>query len=321
MLKANAYGHGAVEIARASVDIANWFGVANAEEGLKLRLYDIHKPILVTVFSKEDSELVVKYNLIPIIYNKEQIEELDKYGKLYNKVIDIHIKIDTGMNRLGVKSLQEFNEIINTIKCLSNINLQGICTHFYDNNLNTLRKQKAIFDRFTYNYKKLILHSASSNAIEIGTDYHYDLVRVGISAYGYSDYCNKYQPVMSVLSKVIAIKNISAYETAGYSANFRAYKDTRLAIIRGGYYDGIIRDMVGAKVIIRNTLATIVAICMDMSIVDVGSTPVNINDDVIIMGSLADKKISARELSDHCKTIPYEILTNIKGRIERIYYD
>lgn len=320
MLKANAYGHGAIEIAKATENLVDWFGVATSEEGVELRLNNIYKPILITVFSIKDCEIAVRYNLTPIIYSLEQVLELNQAAESKAKHINIHIKIDTGMNRLGLKSFEEFEELINTVKCLPNIQLEGICTHFYDNDINTLNNQKAVFDRFIYNYKNVICHISSSNTVMIDSKYHYDMVRIGLLAYGYSDY-KGFQPVMNVLSEVITIKDVNRSESAGYSGIFKPFKNTRVAVIRGGYYDGVSRNLLGANVIINNNLCKIVAVCMDVTIIEIGNLNIRIGDNVIIIGTMSNNKNTAIELARHSGTIPYEILTNIKGRIERIYYD
>lgn len=321
MLKGDAYGHGAVAVSKAADGIADWYGVATVEEGIELRINNITKPVLVTAYTPCDSIAIAQKNLTPIIYNLEQAEALSRAASSMRKIINIHVKVDTGMNRLGLKSLKEYQELINNIKCLPNLNLEGICTHFYDNNEETHIRQKAVFDRFLDNYKGLIVHAASSNAVVSDSKYHYDMVRVGISAYGYSENVSYFQPVMSVLSSIIVIKDVQKGEVAGYSGVFKAYKDTRLAIIRGGYYEGISRSLTGADVIIGRHKCKIVAVCMDVTIADIEDKDINVNDSVIIIGTLSDQINNADTLAAHSGTIPYEILTNIKGRIERIYYD
>jgi alanine racemase len=320
MLKADAYGHGAVNIARASVEIVDYFGVASAEEGVELRLNGIHKPVLVTVFSAADSALVSKHNLTPIIYNTAHANALSLAAVRASRIINVHIKVDTGMNRLGVKTLEEYQTLVNAVKCLPNLSLEGVCTHFYDSGDSVLIRQKAVFDRFLDCYRGAICHAASSNALIKDKAYHYDMVRVGIAAYGYSE-TEKYQPVMSVLSSVIAVKEVNKGEAAGYSAVYKAEKDTRLAIVRGGYYDGIMRSFTGANIIIGGKTARIVAVCMDVCIADIGDIEVKADDIVVIIGSMARYINTADEIALHSRTIPYEIMTGIKGRIERIYYD
>ena len=321
MLKADAYGHGALEIARIANEYVDYYGVANAEEGVYLRHNGITKPILITVYSSCDSRLIATNNLTPIIYDIKHAIDLNYIAAVVNKPIGIHIKIDTGMNRLGIKCYDELNKLIDTIKGLPNIRLEGLCTHYYDNDVINISKQNAIFERFVYDKKNLLLHSASSNAMLIDSKCHYDMVRIGIAAYGYSEASNYYQPVMSVISKVIEIKKIRKGEGSGYNHMFKPHNDTTIAVIRGGYYDGITRNMVGCNVIINCHLCPIVAVCMDISMVEIGNNSVKVDDDVIVMGTMSQYKNTAIEIARHTKSIPYEVLTNIKGRIERIYYE
>lgn len=321
MLKADAYNHGAVEIARYVVDDVDWFGVANLEEGIKLRTNGIEKPILVSVFSISDCDGIVKYNLAPLIHSISQAKMLEYYGKCYNKKVRTHIKIDTGMNRLGIKTRKEYLALYEFIKSSNNLIIDGICTHYYDTNPKIIFQQDELFRKIIGTFEKdIIYHTASSNAMILTKDTHYDMVRVGLSAYGYSDYNDNFQPVMQVLSSVIAIKDVKKGEISGYNT-FLADTDTKVAIIRGGYYDGITRDMVGCFVIINNKLCKIVAVCMDMSIVDIKDYKININDNVIVQGTMSSNNNNAKVLANQLVTIPYEILTKFKGRIKRVYYE
>jgi alanine racemase len=320
MLKADGYNHGAEEIMRAAGDLVDLYGVASASEGAFLRSIGANKPILVTVFLPADAKMAAEFKLTPIVYDKLQLKTIQCAAKQLNTRVYAHIKVDTGMNRLGVKTLSEYQALLKYSEQFPNVIIEGICTHFYDNAREVLDKQKEKFERFIGIRSGLTVHAAASGSAFKEKSLQYDFVRIGIAAYGYSE-LSGIQPVMNSLSTVISVKAVKKGEVSGYSAIYKAEKDTNLAIIEGGYYDGITRNFVGANVILGGKFNKIVAICMDTFIVDVGNLDIKAGDKVIILGTLGRLRNTAECIGKLAGTVPYEILTGFKGRAQRIYYD
>ena len=319
MLKADAYGHGLIQTAKNTFDLVDCFGVMNADEGLKLRLNGIFNPVTVTVSEKEEFKNLVKFNLEPCLKNPKEMLFLDYHAEAQSKIISYYIKADTGMNRLGVKKISDFEEMMALSLNLKNIRFKGLVSHISsENNKNAqVKKFEEFISVADCYYKDYIKQISSSSYAE---DFPYDMVRLGIGAYGYGKKDSNLLPALSVYSQVNSVKNVRKGEKIGYSDSFVAKKDMCVAVIRGGYNDGIRRDSTGGKVIINGNYAQIIGnVCMDLFFADVTNLNVKEGDTVTILGSQNRLGLAADDIAEHCNTIPYEILTSFKGRLKRYY--
>jgi len=344
VVKAEAYGHGMVECAKYLESIGNkrpdYFSVAFPKEGEKLRKAEIKKPILVfEPFSKRQVHLLFKYNLIATIFNLEHFKilewGLEKYypNKISKPKIKIHIKVDTGMNRLGIseKNALDFILKVNQKKIF---HIDGIYTHFAcsdekDKSFTFLQINK--FKYILNELKKLNIdygwaHAANSGAILDLPDSYFDMVRPGILLYGYypsleTKHSIVLTPVMSLYSKVASVKKIIKGDTVSYGRKFTAKKSTKIISIPLGYADGVNRNLSNKiEVIIKEKkYKQVGTITMDRFMVDIKKDNIKVDDKVIMLGKVKNNYISAWDWSNALKTIPYEITCSIGNRIPRIY--
>lgn len=339
VVKADAYGHGAISCAkRLEKESVDWFGVALPEEGLVLRENNIETPILcLGSFWQEQANSLLQNNLTPVIYRIPQAENFNFYAAERNVAADVHIKIDTGMGRIGVR-FDEVAEFADKLKEFTNLRVEGIMTHFAAaddlaenefTNLQIERFYKAveIFEAkgFRPKYKDL----ANSPGAVAHENAHGNMVRLGGVLYGLgSDVLPKgiekpeLKPVMSLFSRVAHLKRVPKGETLGYSRTFTTEKDSIIATIPIGYQDGFRRSLSnGAQVIINDKFAPVVGrVSMDWTILDVTEIPdVKINDRVILIGASETLQIKAEDLAAKAETISYEITCGINRRVNRKY--
>ncbi|NCA67573.1 MAG: alanine racemase [Clostridia bacterium] len=315
MIKAEAYGHGTLGLVHKLQDAVDAFGVADTEEGAKLIECGCKKPILITC-DYENPVSIVKYGFTPFVFTKAQIAELSKAADLYNRTIKVHIKAESGMGRFGTQNAEMSKALAIIIANTNRVRLTGIATHYSSGDKENVIRQNAIFREHIFEVERvsgrLLRHSASTLAA-LNTGGIYDMLRIGIGAYGYG---GGLTPAMKIVSRIIAINRLGEGACAGYDNIYCAEAAKDIAIISGGYADGISRSYVGGYVSIRATAHRIVAVCMDSFIVEL-SRPCRLGDEVEIL--YPDN--SAQDLAKHSLTIPYEILTSFKGRIKRIYND
>lgn len=340
VVKADAYGHGMRRIVEALNKLKNkpeYYAVALIEEGIELRKSGIKQPILIfDTVTKENAPYFFSHNLIPTVFTKTDIDNLTSAGKKWFKIkkqFKIHVKVDTGMNRLGIKFLQAFN----LIKQLSSNNkfiIDGIYTHFatsdeYGNSFAKLQLKR--FNKLLEKLKKNkinygLVHAANSGAIINMPDSYFDMVRPGISLYGYYpslDTCESIEllPVMSLVSQVASLKQIQKGETVSYGRKFKAKKTTEIASASLGYADGFSRNLTNkSRVIINNKFYKQVGtVTMDRIMFDVGNGNVKIGYEVVLIGKKGDLEISAWDWCHVLNTIPYEVTCNISKRVPRVY--
>ncbi|KFC24217.1 bifunctional UDP-N-acetylmuramoyl-tripeptide:D-alanyl-D-alanine ligase/alanine racemase [Chryseobacterium sp. FH1] len=331
MVKANAYGLGSYEISEfLQLHHIDYLGVAFADEGVELRKKGITTPIIVMNPEQHSYDAVIEYNLEPEIYSLRVLElfneQLIKSGN--QQKYPIHIKLETGMHRLGFKDfeLDELNEKLNTM----NVKVQSIFSHlsssdvpeekeFTLNQIETFEKNSSyLINQLGYKPLRHILNSAG---ISNYYDYQYDMVRIGIGMIGESSnrkIKKQLQDSVSFKTVVSQISEVKSGESVGYSRKFKAEYDTKIATIPVGYADGIPR-MVGNKVGnvgINKKLCPIVGnVCMDMMMINVDNANVKEGDSVVIFNSHP----TLEEFSKYCNTITYEVLTSISPRVKRIY--
>ena len=285
VVKADAYGHGAVQIAEVALRSgASCLGVATAEEGIQLREAGITAPILIIgMILPNAAEPVVRYDLQPTVCTVEVLRSLDAEAKKQGKWVPVHLKADTGMGRIGVRTEEDVDEIAQCLKTCSSIELHGFFTHFANSDgadKGYAHEQLELFKKLHQRVKKHgfrpILHAANSAAIADLPDTHFDMVRAGIMLYGYYPSQNvkkdiALKPVMSVYSKVDFIKTVPAGETISYDRTYTTWRPTRVATVPIGYGDGYKRLLSGRGcVLIRVQRAPILGrVCMDQIMLDV----------------------------------------------------
>ncbi|CAN5298171.1 alanine racemase [soil metagenome] len=339
IVKADAYGHGAVECARRlETEGVDWFGVALPEEGLGLRENNIKTPILcLGSFWSGQENLLLENNLTPVIYRPEQAEKYNQAAKDKGIFADIHIKIDTGMGRIGVR-FDEVKAFVKNLKKFDNLQIEGLMTHFAaaDNlaendftneQIKLFDKSVALFEEngFRPKYKDL----ANSPATVAHENSLGNMVRLGGVLYGLGgDVLPKgiekpeLRAVMSLYTKISHIKKVPKGESLGYSRTFITERDSLIATIPIGYHDGYSRSFSNrGQVIINGVFAPVVGrISMDWTILDVTDVQnVKVNDEVILIGEQNNLKITAEDLAKSDDTISYEITCGINRRVPRKY--
>lgn len=330
MVKAFSYGSGSFEIANLLQEQGvDYLGVAFADEGVKLRKAGISVPIIVMNPEIEGFANIIDFNLEPEIYSFGILREFIKSAeKNFSVQIPIHLKIDTGMKRLGFCDY-EIDDLIFEIKKSDKIKIKSIFSHLAatdeeihdDFTKYQLEKFKTISEKIISQFDyPIIRHSLNSSGIERFPEAQFEMVRLGIGLYGFSPKNgNKLMNVSTLRSKISQIKNVKTGETVGYSRKGKSEKDTKIAVIPIGYADGFNRALSNGKgkVLINGKFAPIIGnVCMDMCMADLQNIEAAENDDVIIFGD----EFPASEISKILNTIPYEIITGISERVKRIYY-
>ena len=339
VVKADAYGHN-VEFVTNSLNSLGkqkpeYFAVATIDEGIELRKLKIKQPILV--FDPVDRYQVDKYlkfNLIPAVSTSDQLKLLLNENKKINplKKILIHIKIDTGMNRLGV-NYSEAVEFIQKVSANSCFIIDGIFTHFATSDEAGSEYAKLQIKRFNGVIKSLrqrkidfgLIHAANSGAIIDFPEAYYDMVRPGIALYGYypsleTSESIKLYPVMSIVSKVGSLKYFEKGESISYSRRYFTKKKTKIISVPIGYADGFPRNLTNkAQAIVKGKLYNQVGtVTMDRIMFDVGNDNIKVGDDVILIGKKGKFEIDAWDWSKKLNTIPYEITCGISKRVPRV---
>jgi alanine racemase len=333
-VKSDAYGHGIIPVSKRLVSLGvDYLGVASIDEGIILRKAGIDSPILVLgMILSGDSKPVLKYNLTQTVCTEELAEALNKKARRYKKIASIHIKVDTGMGRLGVLYSHALN-FIKKIKQYKYLNIEGISTHFPCADLNSsfTQYQIEIFNALIKNLKKeeihIPLHHAANSMGIIGyKKSNFNLVRPGLMVYGLYPKKNiklKLKPVMSLKTKIIYLKRVPKGAGLSYGHTYHTKENTTVVTLPIGYGDGYPRNLSNkAAVLIRKKRFKIAGrICMDQTLIDADNFKVKIGDEVILIGFDGKDRITAEELAYLSGTIPYEIVCGIGNRVPRIYKD
>jgi len=334
-IKADAYGHGAVEIARTlEAEGVFMFGVASVEEGIELRQGGITSRILVlspVLYSQVD--VVFEYNLIPTISEMKFFNLLDEKARVLKKPILVHIEVDTGMTRTGFP-YNTASAAIRKIRRSPHIKIEGLFSHFpladrdgaftktQIRQLDTL-----VRDLARHKIKPRFIHLANSSGIFKHIDSHHNLVRPGIALYGLASspdirYGKGFMPVMALKSKVVSVRTVKAHTPVSYGHTFVTKKRSKIATISIGYGDGYPRVLSNiADVLIKGKRARIVGtVCMDLIMVDVTYIAgVKVGDVVTLIGKDGKEEITAEECARKSKTIVYEITSGIGPRVARVF--
>ncbi|MGN6712916.1 alanine racemase [Anaerocolumna jejuensis] len=339
ILKADGYGHGAVPIAKALSDMAvDCFGVAILEEGIELRKAGIDKPILVLGYTpKGQYQKLVEYDITQTIFQYNTAKELSEEALRQGKTAKIHIKIDTGMSRIGFFDDTDSIEEVKKIAELKGIEIEGIFSHFAcadEEDKTSANKQLKKFLDFTEELEQEgihipIKHIANSAAIIDIPEARLDMVRSGISTYGLypSEDVKKdaiaLKPAMEIKSHVSYVKDVEAGVGVSYGSTYVTGRKTKIATIPVGYGDGYPRQLSSkGRVLIHGMSAPIIGrVCMDQFMVDVTDIPdVNQGDMVTLIGRDKDEFISVEEVANMSYSFNYEFICNVGKRIPRIYY-
>ena len=338
VVKANAYGHGAIRVAKALEKKANYFAVAVIEEAIELRDGGIKNPILILSYtSPYQFEALINNELIPSVYRYEDAEMLSQEACRLGKTAVIHIAVDTGMSRIGFKDSENSADTVKKISELPNIRIEGIFSHFACADAEDKAcalGQKKRFDNFIAMLEERgltipVKHICNSASI-IDFDFSYDMVRMGISLYGLypSDEVKKdsvsLTPAMEVVSHIIHIKEIEAGTGVGYGHIYIAPEKRKIATVCIGYADGFNRAFSNkGYVLINGKKAPITGkVCMDQIMVDITDIKdAKIGDHVIIMGSSNGETITAEQLGQMCESFNYEVVCTFMPRVMRLYYE
>jgi len=336
VVKADAYGHGAIPVSKKLDELgADFLGVATVQEGAELRNAGIKTPILVlSGIYQEEIEDVLTYELTPMVYRLEIAEALSATAKKKEKKIPIHIKVDTGMGRIGVLA-KEAPAFAKRVRKFENLEIEGIASHFSTadgGNSSFAEEQLQRFTRTLEEMKKVDIdppfcHIANSAALVNLPAAHFTLVRPGIMLYGsYPSPSLKdkvsLRQVMSWKSLVADLKKVPEDSPISYGRTFITQRPSLIAAIPVGYADGYNRLFSNrGEILIKGMRAPVVGrVCMDWTMVDVTDIPgVAVGDKVVLMGSQLGKEITAEELGERIGTISYEILCSVGKRVPRIY--
>jgi len=338
VVKADAYGHGLIPFSKVALkNGASALAVAIPEEGIALREAGVTAPIIILGNNLPDAaEAIVKYDLQPTICEQTLARALDAEAKKQGKWVPVHLKLDTGMGRIGIRDERELDRMAECLKSCKSLEVHGLFTHFANSDGADKGYAREQFDRFNALYARLrshgfnpLLHAANSAAISDLPETHMDMVRAGIILYGYYPSPNVHrdiplEPVMSVRTKVQYVKTVPAGETISYERTYTTWRPTVVATLPIGYGDGYRRALSNkGQVLIAGKRAPILGrVCMDQIMVDVTEIPnVSEGDEVVLLGKMGDERIDADEMADWANTISYEILLSFNSRMPRIYIE
>jgi alanine racemase len=334
VVKANAYGHGAAQVGRALEEAgADLLACADIEEGATLRTAGVRADILIFgALSVSDLDGLFDCRLTPTISSPGAARAVQAAAARHKQRVRYHLKIDTGMNRLGFR----FDNLRRTLPDLlrsENLDLDAVFTHFAtadDPGSALFDEQRQRFDRVLADLQALgarprFRHAANSAAVVRDPRVWFDRVRPGLLLYGIVPppltSTMPLAPVMTLTSRVTAVKGMRAGEVTGYGARFTAKKPTTIAIVPAGYADGLDLRLAGrGAVLIRGRRAPIIgSVCMDMIMIDVTGLDASPGDEVVFIGRQGGDTIDAREMADTIGSIPWEIVCRVGTRIERVY--
>jgi alanine racemase len=343
-VKADAYGHGAIEISRRLLnDGVSFLAVAYSEEGIALRKEGINSPILV-LFDKNNFSDFFEYRLTPVIHDLETAGRLAGEAKARGRRLDVHVKIDTGMGRLGLDG-ERVLEDLNAIAGMDGLNVTGILSHFSEADIadrsyadEQLKKFTMVRHEVLRRQKSGILfHIANSAAVLSFKSAHLDAVRPGLMLYGYSPFTEAgsqgpaeddrqpsldLRPAMKIKTRILSLRRLRQGTPVSYGRTFVTKRESLVAVLPVGYADGYSRVLSNAAdVLIGGKRAPVIGrVCMDLTMVDVTEIlDVAENDEVVLLGTQAGEEITAHEVALKAGTISYEILTALGNRSKRVY--
>ncbi len=332
VVKANAYGHGAPACAKEALGAGAYgLAVANLTEGRPLRELFPDTPILVLGPSMpEDMEGMAELDICPAVFYPEQAASLSEAARKTGRPAGFHLALDTGMNRIGVKTEEELDRMLRLLSELPGLEMRGVFSHLYaaDGGEEETRRQAENFRHALGKIREAgfspMAHLANSAALMYRPELHFDAVRLGIGLYGLEPWekDERLEPVMTWATHIAHLHVLPAGETVSYGGIFRADRDMRVATLPVGYADGYPRALSGkGSVLIRGRRARILGrICMDQMMVDVSGIPdARLGDEAVLFGEQDGAVLTAAEVAEACGTIHYEIVTNAGRRAPREY--
>jgi alanine racemase len=336
VVKAGAYGHGAVEVSKRLLMLgADLLGVALVEEGRELRDAGIHAPILVMGATfPEQAEAMVSLKLTPAIFSLPVAQALAEAAHRRRTTVNIHVKIDTGMGRIGI-SPEDAPGFIAALQRMGSLSVEGLMTHFADADLQDKQFASQQMDRFeallnaleTRKISVPVRHAANSAAV---LDFHrafFTMVRPGLMLYGYNPLEEgtigaDLRQVLSLMTRIALIKKVTAGTPISYGRTFTTKRESVIATLPIGYADGYSRSLSNkGMALVRGVRVPVIGrVCMDMCMIDVTDAPgVREGDDVVLIGSQGSERITADDIAAKTGTIAYEVLCGISNRVPRIY--
>jgi alanine racemase len=342
VVKADAYGHGAVAVGRVRAPLCDGLAVSLVEEGLELREAGIGGPVLVlgAYYDRYQSE-VLEEGLTPVVYQAADLQRFAEAPVRRRRPtpsgtkagpLDVHVKINTGMNRLGV-AVDELPGLLERAAGLSRVRVAGLCTHLASADMSEeepTRTQLALFERCLASARgqgTYLAHAANSAAAVRFPEARFDAVRPGLALYGAMPSAvvarQELEPVLSLRSRIMALHDVPVGGAVSYGGIWRAGRPSRVATLPLGYADGYPRHVRGAEVLVRGRRAPVVgAVCMDMLMVDVTDVPgASVSDAVTLVGVDGGEAISVDDLARWAGTVNYEILCGLSKRVPRHYRD
>jgi alanine racemase len=344
VVKADAYGHGAERCALAlEAEGAKWFGVTTTDEGVPLREAGLRgRILLMTGFWKGEEEEVIRQGLTAAIWERWHVEALSRAADHLGAAPQpVHLKVDTGMGRLGV-TIENLAQMCEVIRRSPRISLEGVFTHFASSEVLDAPDVQAQMRRFEealrilkeYGLSPVLCHMDNTGGVLAQPDSWKNMVRPGLALYGYTlplvrggrplpdEPLRDLEPVLSWRTRIVSIKQLPAGQALGYGGAFVTKAPSRIAVLPVGYADGYNRELSNqGRVIVRGQYAPIAGkISMDLTLVDVTAIAgAEVGDEVVLLGTSGAATVSAIELAELCRTIPYEILCGISKRVPRNY--
>ena len=343
VVKADGYGHDAKVVSNYAIKGgASELGVATLKEGVKLRSFGVKKPILVlgNLYTKRDLIISFKNNLMPTISTIRECLVCNNIGKHFGLKFSLHLKVDTGMSRLGFES-NKFVQQFEKIKSFENISIEGIYSHLSSADEDNVLDSQSITQLQRLKFNQLLkqinldrnneikIHLANSAGMLLSKDFHFHMVRVGLSMYGYSPLAKidknlLLKPALFLKVKVAFIRIIDQGVSVSYGGKFVSRRKTKLAVLSIGYADGVPRNLSGKINVIHNNklYPQVGSITMDEMMVDItDSDEIKVGSTMVLLGSEGDKTISPIDWAKESNTIPWEILCSFKNRLPRVQVD
>ena len=342
VIKADAYGHGAVAVANCLAQCgADWFGVASVEEAAELRAAGITQPILLLggLYMSDPADLV-KYQLTPTVSSTARLDTYAECARRYGRPIEFHLKVDTGLGRLGVPP-ERLAAFLEHYRSLEGVRLTGLLTHLASaedlvatqTELQGERFRAALAQLKSAGIEPELTHVSNSGALLSGREFPENMVRIGALLYGYCmplvlppdkhlPDIPAFEPALTFKSRVVYLKDVPSGTPLGYGEAFHTRRPSRIATVPVGYADGLIRALSNrGHAIVGGKLARLVGnISMDLSLLDVTDIPgVNVGDEVILVGQSQQVSITALDIAQLLGTVPYEVLCLIGKRVPRLY--
>ncbi|MGD0045807.1 MAG: alanine racemase [Bryobacteraceae bacterium] len=340
VVKADAYGHGAIEVARVLVaEGARWLAVSSVDEGATLRAAGVVAPRILVMggFLPFEGAALVEHDLTPAVHSLGQMRDLERLAAAAGKPVRYHLKIDSGMGRLGTRAPAE--EIVAALEATPHAQLEGLMTHFAsaaDYTSTQTADQLAYFERIAAaielaGHRGLRLHTSSTNAIAYGcASSGHNLVRAGHALYGYVSPARgnaprqrlEVHPALTWKARLLAVKDLPEGALVGYGGTFRTPRPMRIGVLGAGYADGIFHRLSNrGQVIADGKLTPILGtISMDLTTIDLSHTSaLGPGDEVTLLGQEGDARLDAQQIARVAGTISYNILCSISARVRRVY--